>query len=90
MNSFVQSTVMDNGSDYAARLRRKAPSPTDVWLLDEVVVTIGRRKHGSGVPWTTTVIYRRNCAGSPQYQSGEAGSGPVDEDAGMPAQAHSH
>jgi putative transposase len=33
------------GPDYAARLRRKAPSPNDVWHLDEVVVTIGRRKH---------------------------------------------
>ena len=33
------------GPDYAARLRRKAPSPNDVWHLDEVVATIGRRKH---------------------------------------------
>jgi putative transposase len=33
------------GPDYARRLRRKAPSPGDVWHLDEVVVTIGGRKH---------------------------------------------
>lgn len=33
------------GPDYAGRLRRKAPSPNDVWHLDEVVVTIGGRKH---------------------------------------------
>lgn len=33
------------GPDYARRSRRKAPSPTDVWHLDEVVVTIGGRKH---------------------------------------------
>jgi len=33
------------GPDYARRLRRKAPSPDDVWHLDEVVVTIGGRKH---------------------------------------------
>jgi len=33
------------GPAYAARLRRKAPSPSDVWHLDEVVVTIGGRKH---------------------------------------------
>ncbi|ANP91702.1 transposase (plasmid) [Rhizobium leguminosarum] len=33
------------GPDYACRLRRKAPSPDDVWHLDEVVVTIGGRKH---------------------------------------------
>lgn len=33
------------GPDYAARLRRKAPSPDDIWHLDEVVVMIGGRKH---------------------------------------------
>lgn len=33
------------GPDYARRLRRKAPSPDDVWHLDEVVVTVGGRKH---------------------------------------------
>ena len=33
------------GSDYAARLRRKAPNPKDVWHLDDVVVTIGGRKY---------------------------------------------
>ena len=33
------------GPVYARRLRRKAPNPTDVWHLDEVVVTIGGRNH---------------------------------------------
>lgn len=33
------------GPVYARRLRRKAPNPTDVWHLDEVVVTIAGRKH---------------------------------------------
>jgi len=33
------------GPNYARRLRRKAPNPTDVWHLDEVMVTIGGRKH---------------------------------------------
>ncbi|WP_417427057.1 IS6 family transposase [Hoeflea sp.] len=33
------------GPVYARRLRRKAPNPPDVWHLDEVVVTIGGRKH---------------------------------------------
>lgn len=32
------------GPDYARRLRRKAPNATDVWHLDEVVVTIGGHK----------------------------------------------
>lgn len=33
------------GPDYAGRMRRKQPSPSDVWHLDEVVVTIGGRRH---------------------------------------------
>lgn len=33
------------GPDYAGRLRRKAPSPSEGWHLDEVVVTIGGRKY---------------------------------------------
>ena len=33
------------GAAYAQRLRRKTPSREDIWHLDEVVVTIGGRKH---------------------------------------------
>jgi putative transposase len=33
------------GPDYARRLRRKRPSPYDIWHLDEVVITIVGRKH---------------------------------------------
>jgi putative transposase len=33
------------GAAYAKRLRRKTPSQKDIWHLDEVVVTIGGRKH---------------------------------------------
>jgi len=33
------------GPDYAAHLRRKPPSPNDIWYLDEVVVIVGGRKH---------------------------------------------
>ncbi len=33
------------GPEYACRLRRKPPSSSDVWHLDEVVVSIGGRKH---------------------------------------------
>ena len=33
------------GPDYAGRLRRKPPSANDVCYLDEVVVTMGGRKH---------------------------------------------
>lgn len=36
------------GPDYAGRLHRKPPNPSDVWHLDEVVVTIGGKKHW---PW---------------------------------------
>jgi putative transposase len=33
------------GPEYAGRLRRKRPSPSDVWHLDEVVVNIAGKKH---------------------------------------------
>ena len=33
------------GAAYAKRLRRKMPSRKDVWHLDEVVISIGGRKH---------------------------------------------
>jgi putative transposase len=33
------------GPDYVRRLRRKQPSPNDVWHLDEVVVTVAGKKH---------------------------------------------
>jgi putative transposase len=33
------------GAAYAKRLRRKMPSRDDVWHLDEVVISIGGRKH---------------------------------------------
>jgi putative transposase len=33
------------GPDYARRLRRKPPRPTDIWHLDEIVVGIAGRKH---------------------------------------------
>ncbi|MBM7049015.1 IS6 family transposase, partial [Rhizobium lusitanum] len=41
----IRYWAMKFGPDYAGRLRRKAPSPNDVWHLDEVVVTIGGRKY---------------------------------------------
>lgn len=33
------------GPGYAGRLHRKQSSPSDIWHLDEVVVTIGGKKH---------------------------------------------
>ena len=33
------------GPHYACRLQRKSPKPSDVWHLDEGVVTIGGKKH---------------------------------------------
>jgi putative transposase len=33
------------GPDYARRLRRKRPSRTDIWHLDEVVITIAGKMH---------------------------------------------
>ena len=36
----VRVWALKFGSDYARRLKRKAPRPSDVWHLDEVVITI--------------------------------------------------
>ncbi|PWK66444.1 putative transposase [Aminobacter sp. AP02] len=33
-----------HGADYARRVRRKSPLPTDIWHLDELVVRINGRK----------------------------------------------
>jgi hypothetical protein len=33
------------GPDYAGRLRRKPPSPSDIWQLDEAVVTTSGSQH---------------------------------------------
>ena len=33
------------GPEYARRIRRKQPSPHDVWHLDEVVISIAGKKH---------------------------------------------
>jgi putative transposase len=41
----VRRWALKFGPAYARRLRRKAPSPRDIWLLDEVVVTISGQKH---------------------------------------------
>ncbi len=44
------------GPDYARRLRRKAPSASDTWYLDEVVVTIGGREH-----WLWRAVDQDGC-----------------------------
>jgi len=36
---------MKFGRDYTRRLGRKKPGPRDIWHLDEVVVSIGGKKH---------------------------------------------
>jgi len=41
----VRRWAIKFGPEYARRLRRKTPSPRDIWHLDEVVITIADRKH---------------------------------------------
>jgi putative transposase len=36
---------MKFGRDYARRLKRKRASRRDIWHLDEVVVTMGGKRH---------------------------------------------
>ena len=41
----VRRWALQFGPDYARRLKRKRPSQSDVWHLDEVVITIAGQKH---------------------------------------------
>lgn len=42
----VRRRAMKFGPSYARRIRRKTPSPRDIWHLDEVVITIAGQQ-----PW---------------------------------------
>ena len=42
----IRRWALKFGTDYARRLKRKAPAPRDVWRLDEVVISInGERRY---------------------------------------------
>jgi len=41
----VRRWAMKFGREYSRRLRRKRPSRSDIWHLDEVIVTIGGKKY---------------------------------------------
>jgi putative transposase len=41
----VRRWAMKFGSSYARRLRRKTPSPRDIWHPDKVVITIAGQQH---------------------------------------------
>jgi len=41
----VRRWAMKFGRDYARRLKHKTPSRRDIWHLDEIVVSIGGKKH---------------------------------------------
>ncbi|MBJ6127515.1 IS6 family transposase [Microvirga splendida] len=41
----VRRWAMKFGPSYARRLKRKTPSPRDIWHLDEVVITIAGQQH---------------------------------------------
>ena len=41
----VRCWAMKFGREYSRRLRRKRPSRSDIWHLDEVIVTIGGKEY---------------------------------------------
>jgi hypothetical protein len=43
--------------EFAGRIRQRAPRRGDKWHLDEVVISIVGKKHGSGVPSTRTASF---------------------------------
>ena len=78
------------GLDYAGRLRRKPPSPGDIWHLDEVVVTIGGRKHW---PWRAVDqdgYVLDEIAQTSRSTKAAKPADPPDEEAGMFAEAYCH
>jgi putative transposase len=52
----VRRWALKFGPAYARRLRRKTPSPRDIWHLDEVVITIAGKKHWLWRPWIRTAM----------------------------------
>src|SRR5215472_6784052 len=44
----VRRWALKFGQEFARRLKRKRPSRGDIWHLDEVVVSIAGKTHGSG------------------------------------------
>ena len=52
----VRRRAMMFGWDYARRLKRKKPRPHDIWLLDEVVISIGGESIGCGAISTRIAI----------------------------------
>ena len=68
------------GPAYARRLRRKRPSPHDVWHLDEVVISIAGKKHWlwravdqDGYVLDEIVQSRRDTKAAPFSYSGDSG-----------------
>lgn len=41
----IRRWALKFGPDYARRIKRKTPSPRDIWHLDEVVITIAGQQH---------------------------------------------
>jgi len=79
------------GPDYARRLPRKAPSPDDVWHLDEVVVTIGGSQTLAPARGQSGRLRsRRDRPDAPQHQGCQASANAVDEEARMSAEADRH
>jgi putative transposase len=79
------------GPEYARRLRRKPPRLTDIWHLDEVVVSIAGRKHWlwravdqDGYVLDEVVRGRRDTKAAKRLLN------PADEEARLGAQAHHH
>ncbi|MBB4276493.1 DDE superfamily endonuclease [Rhizobium azibense] len=79
------------GAAYAKQLRRKKPSRKDVWHLDEVVISIGGRKHWlwrpvdqEGYVLDEIVQARRDTKAAKRF------TGQTAEEARTGADAHRH
>jgi hypothetical protein len=69
----VRQWALKFGQGIASQIRRRLPAPGDKWHLDEVVITISGKNHGSGVPWINTgscSISWSRAAAMPKQPSG--------------------
>jgi putative transposase len=69
------------GAAYAKQLRRKKSSRKDIWHLDEVVISIGGRKHWLWRAVDQDGYSRLNRAGSSRHEGCQAIAGQAAEEA---------
>jgi putative transposase len=66
----IRRWALKFGADYARRLKRKAPSRSDIWHLDEVVISIRDEKRYLARRRSGRIRARRSRADPSEHESG--------------------